>query len=306
MSDVLQEHDSWVERSDYTPPAEPTYWAQPVPASTPAPRARLGVLNILALVVAFAGLVLDWVTFAKLHVRGVHVGQGKFFAFVLVVAVAVSAWRATTGNRAASQVLSAVWIVVLAVALYELMHVSGAPAHNGKHFGAGIGLLVCTLAAAVGSVGSSIDAVRVSEQANRGRRVLATVALGLLVVGTSAFAGAHNKSYPLTLAVAHHRGAGLHGLFGGLAPSTLSTPSTTSAPSPTANSGNTGDTGNTGTTGSGPAATTATSAPSVVSGKGVTPSLTTSRRARRAHKAHLGRTGLHQHHRFRRGAGLHR
>ena len=299
MTQVLQDEWSRQEATAQVPPSGPVYWApQPEPAP-PVPAPRLGILNIAAVVTAGAGLVLNWVALGKLHARGVHVGQGKLFAFVLVVAIAVTGWRAMSRHPAASQLLAAAWIVLLAVALFELEHVSASTTLRGKHFGVGIGLLVSTVGALVGAVGSTVDAVRIGGGAagsgpGRTGRALAVGVVALLVAGGAALSGHQNHAPALPLPAGHHAGAGLHGLFGkgGL----TTAPGATTTTPPSGSTGGTGNTGNTGNTGSGPVSTGKGPVTTVVPRAVVATTVPT---ARTTSGATLGR-----HHRGHKGAGL--
>src|SRR6516162_7583419 len=121
-----------------------------------------------ALAAAAAGLFLPWVRAGSLSVRGIHTTPGVIYLLVLVLAVIFGLWHgartsnywyALDSNRVTGSLLSLSWLVLLAIAVYESVHLASSHSPTGKAEVLGIGLAIDAMAAVVGSVVATIDAI---------------------------------------------------------------------------------------------------------------------------------------------------
>jgi hypothetical protein len=253
--------------------------------------------HVGALIAAAAGLFLPWVRAGSLSVRGIHTTPGVIYLVVLVLAATFGFWHgARTSNywyaldakRLTGSLLCLSWLVLLAVAVYESVHLASSHSPTtGKAEVLGIGLAIDTMAALVGSVVATIDAIGNWSQSQAPTRaegaesseaaapsaarirmlrpigMWAVAAVGILAVAGAGVAGHDAGWTPIPKPVSHttHRpsspthGGGTssrpeHGRSGSstTGPSTTTTAPAT-APNPGAPAGTTGSTGNTGNTG---------------------------------------------------------
>jgi hypothetical protein len=251
--------------------------------------------HVGALAAGAAGLFLPWVRAGSLSVRGIHTTPGVIYLLVLVLAVVFGLWHgartsnywhALDSNRVTGSLLCLSWLVLLAVAVYESVHLASSHSPTtGKAEVFGIGLAIDAMAAVVGSVLAAIDAVanwsRSQAPARGGDaepseaaptpsaariRMLrpigmwAIAAVGILAVTGAGVAGHDAGWTPIPKPVSHttHRssstpGAGTSSRPATAGSSTTGPTTTTTAPaagsSPGAPAANTGSTGNTGNTG---------------------------------------------------------
>ncbi len=262
------------------------------PRGFPITMTRLRWVHVGALVAAAAGLFLPWVDAGTLSVRALGTTPGRVFIVVLVLTVLFAYWHGVRTsnywysmdtNRLTGTLVSLSWLVLLALAVYESVHVASAHSPTGKAQVVGFGLALDAVATVIGFVVATVDAVqnwsqsRVIERSEREEqaesaariRLLrpigawALAAVGILAVAGAGLAG-HNAGWtPIVTAkpVSHttHRSS-LHtgsttrqpGTSGSGAPTTgaAGTPGgATTTPTTAPPSGNTGGTGNTGNTG---------------------------------------------------------
>jgi len=247
-----------------------------------------------AIAAAVAGLFLPWARAGSLSVRGIHTTPGVIYLLVLVLAVIFGLWHGVRtsnywysldSNRVTGSLLSLSWLVLLAIAVYESVHLASSHSPTGKAEVLGIGLAIDAMAAVVGSVVATIDAIgnwSQSQSASRAEaspseetatpsvvriRMLrpigawAMAAVGILAVAGAGLAGHDAGWTPITKPVSHttHRSSPTHGGGASSRPGTGSSGSSTTGPtgSPTttttapANGSNPGapGSGNTGATG---------------------------------------------------------
>jgi hypothetical protein len=252
--------------------------------------------HVGALAAAAAGLFLPWVRAGSLSVRGVHTTPGVLYLLVLVLAVIFGLWHgartsnywhALDSNRVSGSLLCLSWLVLLAIAVYESVHLASSHSPTtGRAEVLGIGLAIDAMAAVVGSVVAAIDAVANwsrSQAPARGEdaepsgavpapsaariRMLrpigmwAIAAVGILAVAGAGVAGHDAGWTPIPKPVSHttHRSSSAPGgtssrpVTAGSGSSTTGPTTTTTAPANGSNPGgpaaNTGSTGNTGNTG---------------------------------------------------------
>lgn len=263
------------------------------PRGFPIRMTRLRWAHVAALVAAAVGLALPWVSAGHLSVRGIHTTPGTVFTVVLVLTVIFGYWHgsrtsnywyALDRNRVSGSLLCLSWLVLLAIAVYESVHLASAHSPVGKAEVAGIGLAIDTVAAVVGSVVATLDAVqnwsqtrafaatKDAEESDEAPAVIppaarvrmlrpigawATAAIGILAVAGAGLAG-HNAGWtPIAQPVSHttHHALGAHGSgssHSGTATGSAGGHSTTGptggSTSPAAH-GTTPGTGNTGATG---------------------------------------------------------
>jgi hypothetical protein len=222
------------------------------PRDFPIRMTRLRWAHVGAIVAAAAGLFLPWVSAGSLSVHGIKTTPGVIYTLVLVLAVIFALWHgvrtsnywyAMDRNRVTGSLLTLSWLVLLAVAVYESVHVASAHSPTtGKAQLVGIGLAIDTMAALIGSVVATIDAVQNWSRSQafvppedteetggsdeavvlaRGARIRmlrpigawATAAVGILAVAGAGLAG-HNAGWtPIAKPVSHttHRPATAHG-----------------------------------------------------------------------------------------------
>jgi hypothetical protein len=266
------------------------------PRGFPIRMTRLRWAHAGAFAAAAVGLFLPWVRAGSLSVRGIHTTPGVIFLVVLVLALIFAMWHgartsnywyALDANRVTGALLCLSWLVLLAVAVYESVHLASSHSPTtGRAEVLGIGLAIDTMAALVGSVVATIDAIGNWSQSQaatppedaeasgeaapspvtrlgmlRPIGAWAIAAVGLLAVAGAGVAG-HNAGWtPIARPVSHttHRPLPTHGATASRAPTTGSTgaPSTSSSTTTTTapagpNSGSSGSAppaGNTGNTG---------------------------------------------------------
>jgi hypothetical protein len=252
-----------------------------------------------AIAAATAGLFLPWVRAGSLSVLGIHTTPGVLYLLVLILAVIFGFWHGTRTsnywyaldpNRVTGSLLCLSWLVLLAIAVYESVHLASSHSPTtGKAEVLGIGLAIDAMAAVVGSVVATIDAIgnwSQSQAAARGNDaepseetavtsaarirmlrpigVWAIAAVGILAVAGAGVAGHDAGWTPIAKPVSHttHRSPSTHGGgtssrpgAGGPAGSSTTSPAaspttTTTAPATGSNPGAaTPGSGNTGSTG---------------------------------------------------------
>jgi hypothetical protein len=286
---------------------------RPVPVDEPRgfPIRMTGLrwAHVGAIVAAVAGLFLPWVSAGSLSVQGIKTTPGVIYTLVLVLAVIIAFWHgvrtsnywyALDRNRVTGSLLTLSWLVLLAVAVYESVHLASAHSPTtGKAEVVGIGLAIDTVAALIGSVVATIDArqnwsqsqafVRRQDTAEgaesdeavvlpRAARIRmlrpagawAIAAVGILAVAGAGLAG-HNAGWtPIAKPVSHttHRPTSAHGRStsqspgaGGHAGAPATTGPTGGSTTPTA-PGSGSNSGNTGS-GAGNTGNTAAGAPDI-------------------------------------------
>lgn len=142
-----------------TPPQN-GYPAQPLarkpPSSTP-----LRWINIAALIGAAVGLLLTWGTATagifSISVSGIDTDDGKLFGAVLIVAVLLTWWRVLRTNRLNGSFLIVAWLGLLAIGVFEIVHLSSLHAPQGVLALVGPGLYVDAAAAVVGVTTAVLD-----------------------------------------------------------------------------------------------------------------------------------------------------
>ena len=263
------------------------------PRGFPIRMTRLRWAHVGALAAAAAGLFLPWVRAGSLSVRGIHTTPGVIYLVVLVVVVIFGLWHgartsnywyALDGNRVTGSLLCLSWLVLLAIAVYESVHLASSHSPTtGKAEVLGIGLAIDAMAAVVGSVVATIDAIGNWSQSQsptpgenaespeeaapsaapirmlRPIGVWAVAAVGIVAVAGAGVAGHDAGWTPIPKPVSHttHRSSAPHGAgtasrtgttgsdSSTTGPTTTTTPATGSKPG-APGSGNTGSTGNTG------------------------------------------------------------
>ena len=111
-----------------------------------------------AIAAAVAGLFLPWARAGSLSVRGIHTTPGVIYLLVLVLAVIFGLWHGVRtsnywysldSNRVTGSLLSLSWLVLLAIAVYESVHLASSHSPTGKAEVLGIGLAIDAMASIV-------------------------------------------------------------------------------------------------------------------------------------------------------------
>ncbi|HEX3333079.1 MAG TPA: hypothetical protein VHS57_01980 [Acidimicrobiales bacterium] len=138
------------------------------PRGFPIRMTRLRWAHVAAIVAAAGGLALPWVSAGHLSVRGIHTTPGTIYTVVLVLTVLIGYWHgartsnywyALDRNRITGSLLCLSWLILLAIAVYESVHLASAHSPAGKAQVVGFGLAIDTVAAVVGSVVATLEAV---------------------------------------------------------------------------------------------------------------------------------------------------
>jgi hypothetical protein len=109
---------------------------------------RLRWVNVAALVGGAVGLMTAWGTVFFVSVNGIDTDDGKVFGVLVVVAALLLWWRVNRTIRINGVLLVVVWLGLLVIAVYEIIHLST----SSRLVSVGFGLYVDAIAAAVGVV----------------------------------------------------------------------------------------------------------------------------------------------------------
>jgi FtsH-binding integral membrane protein len=109
-------------------------------------------VNLAALVGCAVGLLMAWGTDFIASVSGISTDDGKLFGVVLVIAALVTWWRTMRTNRLNGSVVVVVWLGLLAIGVFEIIHLSSSSVVQ-----AGSGLYLDAVAAAVGLITAALD-----------------------------------------------------------------------------------------------------------------------------------------------------
>ena len=238
----------------------------PDPAATSVPLSRMTTLRWVifgSLIGSALGLLLAWATatiIVTISVTGLNTRDGKLFAVVLAIAALLTLWRTMRTNRLNGCLLFIAWLGLLALAIYEIAHIS-----SSNVVVVGSGLYVDAAAAAVGIVTATMDTIRHWSRAEPGQAssplstqwwpwAVAVVAVAA-VVG-SGIAGSSQKVPTITGNAGTIPATAPTGNTENTGTANTGTSPTTATTATTAPAGGTGNTGTTPTT-----ATTATTAP---------------------------------------------
>lgn len=172
--------DKWYppeQHQDDRPPPPPTAGSSSSPQSAPLTGSdsrviqlqsgrmtRLRWINVAALIGGAVGLLMAWGTAFIVSVNGLDTSDGKVFGAVLVIAALFLWWHVMRTNRLNGSLLSVAWLALLAIAVYEIVHIS-----SSRVVSVGSGLYVDAATAAVGMVTAVMDTRRNwSQAANSG------------------------------------------------------------------------------------------------------------------------------------------
>ena len=118
-------------------------------------------INVVALALAGAGLLLPQVTAGSYGVANVRTGYGQVFALLLLlVCAALAGWHATRADWSITALLFVAWLGLLATAVFEVVRVSASFAEQFSLAGVGLGLYCNVGGAAMGAAAATIEAVR--------------------------------------------------------------------------------------------------------------------------------------------------
>ena len=194
MSDVSQGPGWWQASDDkwYPPEQHPGYRPPPPPptdtgtspqsvsAAGPAPQAtlltsgrmtRLRWINVAAIVGGAVGLLMAWGTAFIVSVTGLDTDDGKLFGAILIIAALLFWWRVMRTNRLNGSLLIVVWLGLLAIGVYEIVHIS-----SSHLVSVGSGVYVDTAAAAIGLLTVVMDTQRHWSKVD-GQRLVSAAAL---------------------------------------------------------------------------------------------------------------------------------
>jgi Short C-terminal domain len=133
--------------------------AQPLEGTAPMSPSReqrmtpLRWINIVALAGGFVGLLMAWGTVFIAAVSGLDTSDGKFFGVVLLIAGLLTWWRIMRTNRLNGSLLIVAWLGLLAIGVYEIIHVQ----ISSDMVSVGSGLYVDAAAAVIGTVTALMD-----------------------------------------------------------------------------------------------------------------------------------------------------
>jgi hypothetical protein len=118
-------------------------------------------VNLIALVVAAAGLFLPRVTAGGFGLATLRMGYGEVFGLLLLLVCAMLAgWYATRGDWLTAALLFVLWLGLLATAAFEIVRVSALYSDQFSLADVGVGLYANAAGAAVGAAAGAIEAVR--------------------------------------------------------------------------------------------------------------------------------------------------
>ena len=128
---------------------------------------RLHWVNVVAIVGCAVGLLMAWGTAFIASVSGLDTDDGKLFGVILALAALLLWWRVVRTSRLNGSLLVVVWLCLLAIGIYEIIHVS-----SSHIVSVGSGLYVDSAAAAVGLVATAMDTQRHWSKVDSQRPVL--------------------------------------------------------------------------------------------------------------------------------------